>query len=116
VQIKLVLVEVWNPLNEVVLVGIAVTDQNGFAELDFRIPPLDSSIGEWTVLATVDIACIGVWDILRFQVSRIPLVGGYSISIEERNTTRPLSPYFALIAVLATSFIAVKRKYERTAD
>ena len=113
---KLVLVAVWNPLNQVVLVGIAVTDQNGFAELDLRISPLDSSIGEWTVLATVDIACIVVWDTLHFQVSRIPVVGGYSISIEERNITRPLSPYFALMAVLTISFIAVKRKYKRTAD
>jgi hypothetical protein len=109
---KLVLVEVWNPLDQVVLVWIALTDQNGYAELDFRIPILDSSIGEWTVLATVDIACVGVWDILRFQVSAIPLVGGYSVSMEGRSTTRPSPLYLALMVALATSFIGFKRFFK----
>ncbi len=113
VSLKLVAIEVRNPLNEVVLVGVAVTDQNGFAELDFRIPFLSSSIGEWTVLATVDIAEKVVWDTLRFQVFPISLVGGYSFQIEKEAEAKPLTPYMASLTILGSSFAIIKRKTTR---
>lgn len=113
VSLKLVAIEVRNPLNEVVLVGVVVTDQNGYAELDFRIPFLSSSIGEWSVVATVDIAERVVWDTLRFQVSPTSLVGGYSVQIGIEAKAKPLTPYMTLLTILGSGFIIIKRKTSR---
>lgn len=40
-------------------------------------------------------------------------VGGYSLLIEGPPTTKPLTPYLALIAILTISFTAIKRKTAR---
>jgi len=48
----------------------------------------------------------------RITVISIP-VGGYSLPIEAHATEKPLSPYLALIAILAIGFTAIKRKTTR---
>jgi hypothetical protein len=42
-----------------------------------------------------------------------PPVGGYSFSIEEYSTVKPLTPYLALVAILTVAFTAIKRKTTR---
>jgi len=71
VQNKTVAFEIRNPQGELVTVLTALSDEYGVAHTSFRIPwPCDdpeSLFGVWTVIATVDIACIVVNDTLQFH-------------------------------------------------
>ena len=51
-------------------------------------------------------------DIARIMVEAKP-VGGSSFQIGEYTTTKPLTLYLALIAILATGFTTIKRKTTR---
>lgn len=99
-----------NPLNETKLVLVAETDEDGFAHVSFRIPELSESVGLWTAISTVDIACEIVWDITTFQVD-YP-VGGSTLPIDIYVTTDPFALHLVLIAILVTSIIAVKHKHK----
>jgi len=99
-----------NPLNETKFVLVAETDEDGIAHVSFRIPKLSESVGLWTAISTVDIACEIVWDIITFQVD-YP-VGGSTLPIDIHVTTDPFALHVVLIAILATSIIAVKQKYK----
>jgi len=68
VQQKLVVFEVRSPLNETVVILVAATDQDGFAQISFRIPNIPSSNGTWTGISVVDIAGETVWDTINFRV------------------------------------------------
>lgn len=99
-----------NPLNETKFVLVAETDGDGIAHVDFRIPEFSESVGLWTVISTVDIACEIVWDIITFQVD-YP-VGGSTLPIDIHVTPDPFALHVVLIAILVTSIIAVKQKHK----
>ena len=99
-----------NPLNDTKLVLVAETDENGIAHISFRIPELSESVGLWTAISTVDIACEIVWDTTTFQVD-YP-VGGSTLPIEIHVTPDPFALHIVLIAILVTSIIAVKHKHK----
>ncbi|MEM2293521.1 MAG: PKD domain-containing protein [Nitrososphaerota archaeon] len=48
----------------------------------------------------------------RITVATVP-VGGYSIPIQPSTETRPVAPYIAVLTILTTSFITIKRKTRR---
>jgi len=51
-------------------------------------------------------------DTARITVSAVP-VGGYSISIQQPTTTKPATPYIALLTILTTIFTTIKRKTKK---
>jgi hypothetical protein len=76
---KLVTFQVNNPANafqNITVVGVSSTNQSGIAQFSFRIPwPSENAeqivFGEWSAIATVDIAEQVVVDTLTFQVGWI---------------------------------------------
>jgi hypothetical protein len=76
---KLVAFQVNNPANtfqNITIVGVSSTNQSGIAQFSFRIPwPSENAeqivFGEWSAIATVDIAEQVVVDTLTFQVGWI---------------------------------------------
>ena len=76
---KLVAFQVNNPTNaiqNITIIGVNSTDQNGIATFSFRIPWFEGNaekiiFGEWFAIATVDIAEKVVVDTLTFQVGWI---------------------------------------------
>ena len=81
---QIVAFQVINPCNESVLVRTAITNQEGLANISFRIPPIASSIGVWTVISTVSLAQEVIWDTITFKVRPIPTVGGPVCPIEPK--------------------------------
>jgi len=71
VQNKLVAFEIRDPSGALIDILTAMSDEYGVATACFRIPwPCDdpeSLFGVWTVIATVDIACIVVNDTMQFH-------------------------------------------------
>lgn len=49
---------------------------------------------------------------ISLELPGIP-VGGYSMPIEGYTTTKPLTPYLALVAILTVAFTAIKSKIQR---
>jgi PKD repeat protein len=47
---------------------VAVTDQDGFAQISFRMPNIPSSNRTWAGISVVDIAGETVWDTINFRV------------------------------------------------
>jgi hypothetical protein len=107
-QNLLVAFQVLNPLNETMLVFVTETDENGVAETSFRIPEVSESVGFWTAIASVDVACEIVWDTMTFSVS--PPVGGETTAIA---IGPPLgrSIYFAIVGILALGLIGFKKAF-----
>lgn len=95
-QSLLVAFQVLNPDNETLLVFVTETNQSGYAETSFRIPENRDSIGLWTVIATVDIACTVVWDTLTFQVESC--VGGRTVQVKT-NLYQILAVYLIVLGV-----------------
>jgi hypothetical protein len=113
VQQKLVAFEVQNPLNESVLFRTAITNQEGFVVISFRIPSIPDSIGTWTAFSVVDIAGKVAWDTIAFEVSPMVPVGGYSFLIEAQLAEKPITFYMLLSAILMAVFVVIKRKTTR---
>jgi len=71
VQNKIVAFEIHNALGEIVTIITAVSDEFGVAHTSYRIPwpcfDTEALFGIWTVVATVDIACIVVNDTMQFH-------------------------------------------------
>jgi len=112
-QNMLVAFQALNPLNQTVVILVAETDEEGIARVHFRIPETPESIGTWTAISSVDIACEVVWDTISFQVQ--PPSGGYSSAIKEYAISSRLMPYSIVIVISTISFIMVKRKtFRRT--
>jgi hypothetical protein len=112
VQNKPVSFQVQNPLNQIIVIGAAFTDQNGIAEKCFTIPSIPSSIGVWEGISVVDIAENATWDTVTFRVvstSTLP-VGGYSLAIEEHTSVKLFGFHLPLAAVLVIGFVAVRRR------
>lgn len=70
-QNKIVAFEIHNPAGEIVDIITAISDENGVAHTSYRIPwpcfNTSDLFGIWTVIATVDIACIVVNDTMQFH-------------------------------------------------
>jgi len=105
VQRKLVSFEVLDPLNQSVVIRTILTDQNGLAEISFRIPDILDSIGTWTVISVVEIAEKTAWDTLVFQVYAMGPVGGYTVRIKEYTTANPSTTYAAIILLIAVFIV-----------
>jgi hypothetical protein len=108
VQQKLVAFQVINPTNESVLFRSAITDEAGLANVSFRIPLVDSSVGIWRAISVVDIAEEVVWDTISFEVlSKLP-VGGYTVSVKNPERPIPMPPLTLAVvtaAIVLTLFI-----------
>lgn len=108
VQQKMVAFEVRNPLNEMILNRVALTDTNGYAVISFRIPSLSKSIGTWTVAATSSVSEYVVWDWLTFKVQAgvtpPPVVGG-EMKLVQKNRTPvfQIDIYLTIVAAIILS-------------
>ena len=110
VQNKLVAYQVRNPLNETTLIRVAETDQDGFAQVVFRIPSISSSNGSWTAFSIVDVAEASAWDTLIFNVyCRVP-VGGYSVSTQICSIERISPLHLSISTIVIAVFIMIRRK------
>lgn len=103
--------QVQNTYNETIAILFGMTDENGIATTQFRIRPDPSVEGVWMSIATVDLSCTTVWDILNFTVHFPYVVGGYTVTTLK--TEKTLTPYFTTVAILAAVFTATKRKLRR---
>ena len=66
----LVSFEIIPPLNgSVPFVQVSMTNSSGIASSQFRIPPLNSSLGKWLVYATVDVNGQSLADTVTFFVT-----------------------------------------------
>ncbi|MCS7124413.1 MAG: hypothetical protein NZ932_03225 [Candidatus Bathyarchaeota archaeon] len=111
VRWKLVAFEVRNPMDEIVLIRTAVTDENGLATIWFRTPVLPISNGTWTAISTVDVAGTVVLDTISFQVSFIMPVGGNSYSMmAEYEFEKILTAYLISVLTLTASVMEIKRR------
>jgi len=110
-QNVLVAFQVINPLNETVLVLVDETDENGIAGVSFGILEVYESVGLWTAISSVDVACEIVWDTLTFRVSSP--VGGETTAIEQYPGHYI---YFAVVGILALSFAASKRVFRGSSE
>jgi len=112
VQQKMVAFEVRNPKNEMILNRVALTDENGYAIISFRIPSLSESIGTWTATATASVSDSVVWDWLTFiveaRVAAPPAVGGQMKLIQKNRT--PISQidiYLAIVVAIVLSITII---------
>ncbi|MGD0495782.1 MAG: hypothetical protein ABSB28_07040 [Candidatus Bathyarchaeia archaeon] len=94
--------QVFNPNGGTEALLSALTDENGTARTDFRVPYLPTSEGVWTVVATVDIFSENVSDTVSFRVSLFQVVGGYAFPVQMTNAERPLTLYLTLLVISAT--------------
>lgn len=113
-QQKLVAFQVIEPIGSTVLILFATTDQNGSANISFRIPRLPDSYGLWTAISIAEIAGETVWDIVQFQC--VPsLVGGFSESVNIPSSSRAHARtyYMILVVVIASIFIWITQKMKK---
>lgn len=116
VQQKLVSFAVRNPLNEIVLQRVAITDENGYARIDFRIPSLQTSIGTWTATALVSVGDEIVWDWISFTVQEVYVpVGGYATFIDKEQVPTPQTNMYVVILSATLLLIAAIIKMRKTA-
>ena len=118
---QMVAFQVINPYGETILVRTAITDQEGIANISFRIPPLIKSIGVWTVISTVSLAQNVIWDITVFEVRSVPTVGGNILPIkyETNNYSRVGNTALYLVAVLTLTLfytMAMRRRKTQVAS
>jgi hypothetical protein len=108
-QNLLVTFQVIGPSGETVFLDIVETDEYGYATVSFRIPDLETSLGLWSVVASVDIACTIVWDSTELQV--VPeLVGGTSLAVETYGAPGNPALYVATVIVITMAFAGARRK------
>ena len=108
VQGKLVAFQCQNPSGQISILRTAITDQNGFATVSFRIPNVLDSLGTWTAISVVEIAEKVAWDIVTFEV--VTAVGGFSTAIRGNDRADLTASYSLLIITSALAFVIVKRK------
>ena len=116
VQHVAVAFQVFNPNGGTEALLLALTDENGRALTDFRIPYLPTSEGVWTVVATVDISSQNVSDTVSFRVLLFQVVGGYAFPMKMTNLERPLTLYLTLLVISATVVSMIKRTAFRKAE
>jgi hypothetical protein len=110
VQQKLVGLEVHNPLNQIVVLRTAVTNEDGLAVVGVVIPLLLDNVGTWSAIATVDVAGITTWDTLTFNVSSHLPVGGFSTTTRNYTSAKSLQPCTLAILMLTMILVSLKRK------
>lgn len=101
--------QVFNPNGGIAALLSALTDENGTALTDFRIPYLPTSEGVWAVVATADISSQNVSDTVSFRVLPFQIVGGYTFAMKMTNVERPLTLYLTLLVISATLLSTSKR-------
>jgi hypothetical protein len=110
VRNKLVAFQVLNPTDNTITVFVAVTDQNGIAQMSFRVPDTSSSLGVWTVFSTVELDQVAIWNVVYFQVQLIT-VGGYTFSPKvAAEAASPLTPYMILLVLSMLASIVFKSR------
>jgi len=72
-QQKQVAFQVIEPIGSTVLIVANTTDQNGIADISFRIPMLPDSYGLWTAVSTCDVAGETIGDIVQFWCVVVPI-------------------------------------------
>lgn len=114
-QQTLVAFQVIEPIGSTVLILGSATDQNGCANISFRIPRLPDSYGLWTAVSTASVAGETVWDIVQFQCEPCP-IGGFSESAKMPSSSRAHArTYYAiLVVVIASIFIWIKQKTRKS--
>jgi hypothetical protein len=110
VQGKLVAFQVQNPSEQISILRTAITDQDGFATVSFRIPNVLDSLGTWIAISVVEIAENVAWDIVIFEVITTKPVGGFSTAIRGNGRADLAASYSLLVSTLALAFVMVKRK------
>jgi hypothetical protein len=110
-QNLLVAFQAIDPLNNTAMILVTETDENGFAETSFKLPEVSESVGLWTVVSSVDIACEVVWDTLTFLVSS--QVGGETTVIERYHGHYI---YFAVVGILVLGLAASKRVFRGSSE
>lgn len=113
VQHKIVAYEIIDSEEKVWDKMTAITDEYGVAEVRFRMPwPCDdpeSLFGAWSVIATVDIACIVINDTLQFHydyltnifkvTTDIECAHGDTVTIDIDLTSHAMQTYTVLVTV-----------------
>jgi len=107
---ELVAFEVLDPNNETILVrSPQVTDNDGIAITQFKIPALPESLGTWKAIAVSKACGITVWDFLYFTV-KPTAVGGHATPIEKTHLSTPQVGLYPFILVAIVMLIAVFKK------
>jgi len=115
VQQMPVVFQVIKPIGSTVLILGSTTDQNGWANISFRIPRLSDSYGLWTAISVAKIADETVWDIVQFQC--VPsFVGGFSesVSMPSSSHVHVRTYYTVLVAVIASIFMWIKQEMKKS--
>lgn len=110
---KLVAFEVRNPFNQSVVFRPSITDQDGLAEISFRMLGVPSNNGTWSAISVVEIAEETVWDTLSFRVHITMPIGGYSIPIKGNTTEKTLTLCLTIVTVLTIVLTVIKRKVHK---
>lgn len=113
-QNSLVAFQVIDPLNQTVAILFAQTNEEGLANTSLRIPTTPESVGVWTIVSSVDIACEVVVDTMIFFVGSF-LVGGETFSLNQSSQEQSRTLYQILLASLVTGFIVVYARKKRGA-
>jgi PKD repeat protein len=111
-QQKLVGFEVHDPSNESVIFRTVVTDQDGLAEISFRIPESPGLNGTWRAISVVEIADKAVWDTMAFWVNITLPVGGNSFATERFIADKPFTIHLLTVVIL-TGILTMTRRETR---
>ena len=103
--------QVLDDQNQTVAILVDMTDENGVATVQFRIPSNIRSEGTWIAVASVDISCTIVVDITSFMVFLPSVIGGYTISTPKRADPTPI--YVTILAALAATVAFGRRRPRR---
>jgi len=85
---------------------------SGATSADWTFTPTASGIFYVCLKVTDDKGDIAQSETARITVAAVP-VGGYSIPIQQPTTTKPITPYIALLTILTATLITIKRKTKR---
>ena len=110
VQGKLVAFQVQNPSEQISILRTAITNQDGFATVSFRIPNVLDSLGTWIAISVVEIAEKVAWDIVTFEVVTTKPVGGFSTALKRSGRADVAVPYSLMVIMLTFALVKVKRK------
>ena len=85
---------------------------SGATSADWTFTPTASGIFYVCLKVTDDKGNIAQSETARITVAAVP-VGGYSIPMQQPTTTKPITPYIALLTILTATLITIKRKTKR---
>ena len=85
---------------------------SGATSADWTFTPIESGIYYVCLKVTDGKGNTAQSETARITVSAVP-VGGYSILIQQPTTTKPVTPYITLLAILTAIFTTIRRKTKR---